>query len=123
MSWSPVYFKKEHDGVPIPKKELNTLDLGEGFSADLETKIMSIKTITENKFEKIIKDLIAPLFKAKGFKKKRYNFYKAFDTYGWHFNIQKSAYGSKNAISFTFNCSIFIPEIYQKKSYRTKTNS
>ncbi len=75
---------------------------------------MSTKTFTENKFEKMVKDLIAPLFKAKGFKKKRYNFYKGFDTFGWHFNIQKSAYGSKDQISFTFNCSIFIPEIYRE---------
>lgn len=76
--------------------------------------MMSARTSTENKFEEIVKDLIAPLFKAKDFKKKRYNFYKAFDLFGWHFNIPKSVYGSKNAISFTFNCSIFIPEIYQK---------
>lgn len=75
---------------------------------------MPARTSTENKFEEIVKNLIAPLFKAKGFNKKRYNFYKAFDTFGWHFNIQKSVYDSKNHISFTFNCSVFIPEIYQK---------
>ena len=71
-------------------------------------------TPVQTEFEAVVKLHIAPLFKARGFKKKGNNFYKAFPQIGWHFNIQKSQWSSKDHISFTFNCGIFVPEIYLK---------
>lgn len=71
-----------------------------------------MKTISEIKFDKIIKDGFHEILKPLGFKKKANNFYLKLDTIGQIINIQKSAFGNKYSISFTINTGIFVPEYW-----------
>jgi hypothetical protein len=71
-----------------------------------------MKTVSEIKFEKIIKDGFHELLKPLGFKKKANNFYLQLDTIGQIINVQKSAWGNKDSISFTINTGIFVPEYW-----------
>jgi hypothetical protein len=71
-----------------------------------------MKTIPEIKFDRIIKEGFQELLKPLGFKKKANNFYLKLDSIGQIINVQKSAYGTKDNISFTINTGIFVPEYW-----------
>ena len=71
-----------------------------------------MKTTSEIKFDKIIKDGFHEILKPLGFKKKANNFYLKLDTIGQIINVQKSAFGNKDSISFTINTGIFVPEYW-----------
>jgi hypothetical protein len=71
-----------------------------------------MKTVSEIKFEKVIKGGFHELLKPLGFKKKVNNFYLQLDTIGQIINVQKSAWGNKDSISFTINIGIFVPEYW-----------
>jgi hypothetical protein len=71
-----------------------------------------MKTISEIKFDKIIKDAFREILKPLGFKKKANNFYLKLDTIGQIINVQKSSFGNKDSISFTINTGIFVPEYW-----------
>lgn len=71
-----------------------------------------MKTIAETKFDRIIKEGFHELLKPLGFKKKENNFYLQLDTIGQIINVQKSAWGTKDIISFTINTGIFVPEYW-----------
>lgn len=71
-----------------------------------------MKTISEIKFDKIIKEGFHEILKPLGFKKKANNFYLPLETIGQIINIQKSAFGNKSEISFTINTGIFVPEYW-----------
>jgi hypothetical protein len=66
----------------------------------------------QNVLKEIIKDTIAPLFKAKGFKKKGNNFAKTFSDFAWVVNIQNSKWNTKEEIEFTFNTGIFTDKLF-----------
>lgn len=71
-----------------------------------------MKTVSEIKFDKIIKDGFHEILKPLGFKKKGNNFYLKLDSIGQIINVQKSAFGNKDSISFTINTGIFVPEYW-----------
>lgn len=71
-----------------------------------------MKTISEIKFDKIIKDGFHEILKPLGFKKKANNFYLKLNTIGQIINVQKSTFGNKDSISFTINTGIFVPEYW-----------
>ncbi|WP_346320323.1 DUF4304 domain-containing protein [Chitinophaga sp. YIM B06452] len=71
-----------------------------------------MKTVSEIKFEKIIKDGFHEILKPLGFKKKANNFYLKLDSVGQIINVQKNAFGNKDSISFTINTGIFVPEYW-----------
>jgi Domain of unknown function (DUF4304) len=71
-----------------------------------------MKTQSELKFDKIIKEGFHEILKPLGFKKRAYNFYLQLDTIGQIINVQKSAYGNKDSIRFTINTGIFVPEYW-----------
>lgn len=71
-----------------------------------------MKTASEIKFDKIIKEGFHEILKPLGFKKKASNFYLKLDTIGQIINVQKSIYGNKDSISFTINTGIFVPEYW-----------
>ncbi len=71
-----------------------------------------MKTIAEIKFDKIIREGFHEILKPLGFKKKANNFYLKLDTIGQIINVQKSAFGNKDSISFTINTGIFVPEYW-----------
>jgi Domain of unknown function (DUF4304) len=76
-----------------------------------------MKTETELKFDKIIKQGIHFILKPLGFKKKGNNFYINKDYYGFIVNIQKSVLYSKDHIEFIINTGVFIPEVWAAYSY------
>lgn len=69
-----------------------------------------MKTATEIKFEKVIKDGFHEILKPLGFKKKTNNFYLQRQELGQIINIQKSSFYSKDHIYFTINTGLFLPE-------------
>ncbi len=71
-----------------------------------------MKTITEQKFDRIVKEGFHELLKPRGFKKKSNNFYLQLPDLGQIINLQKSVYYSKHHIKFTINTGLFIPEYY-----------
>jgi hypothetical protein len=71
-----------------------------------------MKTVSEIKFDKVIKEGFYELLKPLGFKKKTNNFYLQLETLGQIINVQKSAYGNKDSIRFTINTGIFVPEYW-----------
>ena len=71
-----------------------------------------MKTGSQIKFDKVIKEGFHELLKPLGFKKKANNFYLQLDTLGQIINVQKSAWGDKDSISFTINTGIFVPEYW-----------
>ncbi|MGE8204689.1 DUF4304 domain-containing protein [Heyndrickxia sp. NPDC080065] len=62
--------------------------------------------------KQIIKEDIAPLFKAKGFKKKGKNFAKIFPDFAWTVNLQSSKWNTKEEVEFTFNTGIFTDKLF-----------
>ncbi|GAO43346.1 DUF4304 domain-containing protein [Flavihumibacter petaseus] len=71
-----------------------------------------MKTTSELKFDKILKDGFYEILKPLGFKKKANNFYLKLYSIGQIINVQKSAFGNKDSISFTINTGIFVPEYW-----------
>lgn len=71
-----------------------------------------MKTLTESKFDQIIKNGFHDILKPKGFKKKAHNFYLRRQEIGQIVNIQKNSFYSKDRISFTINTGIFVPEYW-----------
>jgi len=71
-----------------------------------------MKTTAELKFEKIIKEGFQEQLKPLGFKKKGNNFYLQLEHIGQIISVQKSAWGNKNAIRFTIDTGIFVPEYW-----------
>ncbi|KAF5066291.1 hypothetical protein DSECCO2_265160 [anaerobic digester metagenome] len=71
-----------------------------------------MKTESEIKFDKIIKDGFHKILKPLGFKKKSNNFYLQLDSIGQIINVQKSSFGNKDSISFTINTGIFVREYW-----------
>lgn len=62
--------------------------------------------------KQIIKDDIAPLLKAKGFKKKGNHFAKNFSEFAWTVNIQSSKWNTKDDVEFTLNTGIFTDALF-----------
>lgn len=71
-----------------------------------------MKTLSEIKFDKIIKVGFQEILKPLGFKKKSNNFYLKLDTIGQIINVQKSSFGNKDNIRFNINTGIFVPEYW-----------
>jgi hypothetical protein len=69
-----------------------------------------MKTATEIKFDKVIKDGFHEVLNPLGFKKKANNFYLRREELGQIINIQKSSFYSKDHINFTINTGLFLPE-------------
>lgn len=65
----------------------------------------------QNVLKQIIKDTIAPLLKAKGFKKRGNNFAKILSDFAWVVNIQNSKWNTKEELEFTFNMGIFTDKL------------
>jgi hypothetical protein len=73
---------------------------------------LEMKTLSEIKFDKIISEGFHELLKPLGFKKKGNNFYLRLDTIGQIVNVQKSAFGNRDNISFTINTGIFVSVVW-----------
>lgn len=71
-----------------------------------------MKTETQEKFDRIIKESFIEILKPLGFKKKANNFYLPLEKIGHIINIQKSYYSTKDDIRFTINAGIFLPEYW-----------
>jgi hypothetical protein len=71
-----------------------------------------MKTTAEVKFEKIIEEGFQEQLKPLGFKKKGNNFYLQLEHIGQIISVQKSAWHNKNAIRFTIDTGIFVPEYW-----------
>ncbi|RKE55992.1 DUF4304 domain-containing protein [Sphingobacterium detergens] len=71
-----------------------------------------MKTETQEKFDRIIKESFIEILKPLGFKKKANNFYLPLEKIGHIINIQKSRYSTKDDIRFTINVGIFSPEYW-----------
>jgi hypothetical protein len=71
-----------------------------------------MKSITETKFDKIVKLSFHETLKPLGFKKKGNNFYSQKNGIGHITNLQKSYYYSKEHIHFTINTGVFLPEYW-----------
>lgn len=70
----------------------------------------SMKTISEIKFDRLIKEGFHEILKPLGFKKKANNFYLQRPDLGQIINVQKSSFYSKEHIHYTINTGIFLPE-------------
>lgn len=71
-----------------------------------------MKTETQEKFDKVIKEGFQEILKPLGFKKKANNFYLQLEELGQIINIQKNKWSTKDEISFTINTGIFVPEYW-----------
>ncbi|WP_418360306.1 DUF4304 domain-containing protein [Sphingobacterium detergens] len=71
-----------------------------------------MKTETQEKFDRIIKESFIEILKPLGFKKKANNFYLPLEKIGHIINIQKSYYSTRDDIRFTINVGIFSPEYW-----------
>lgn len=76
-----------------------------------------MKTNTQIKFDTIIKESFHNVLRPLGFKKKANNFYFQLEELGQIINVQKSAWGTKDEISFTINVGIFVPEYWKGLDY------
>jgi len=76
-----------------------------------------MKTETEKKFDKLIKEGFHEILKPLGFKKKANNFYLQREGLGQIINIQKSTWYSKDHIHFTINTGLFLPEYWMGLIY------
>ncbi|MBR9920984.1 MAG: DUF4304 domain-containing protein [Bacteroidetes bacterium] len=65
----------------------------------------------KSEFDSIIKEVIAPIFKANGFKKNGNNFYRDLGEVGQAFNVQQSQWNSKDDKTFVFNLGLLDKEI------------
>lgn len=80
-------------------------------------------TLTEIKFDRVIKESFQHLLKPLGFKKKANNFYLQEKDLGKLINIQKSTFYSKEHIHFTINIGIFLAEYWNGLLYNQKKQS
>ena len=67
------------------------------------------KTLTQASFDVLVREHLVPVFKRYGFKKSALNWYIRRDEQpgGWGIiNLQKSAFGNRNHITFTFNLAV-----------------
>jgi len=71
-----------------------------------------MKTVSEIKFDYVVKECFQNILKPLGFKKKGNNFYLWLTDLGQIINFQKSTLFSKEHISFTINVGLFIPEYW-----------
>lgn len=71
-----------------------------------------MKTRAQEKFDFIVKEGLWLELKPLGFRKKANNFYKNLGETGQVINVQKSVYGSKDAVSFTLNIGVFEPKYW-----------
>lgn len=71
-----------------------------------------MKTLTQTKFNTIIKEGFTPLLKPLSFKKKALNYYRQLTEVGHIINIQKSSYGDRDNIRFRINIGIFEPKFW-----------
>lgn len=71
-----------------------------------------MRTETQEKFKRIIKEGFQEILKPLGFKKKAYNFYLQLEGLGQIINIQKSKWSTKEEIHYTINTGIFVPEYW-----------
>lgn len=62
----------------------------------------------KDEFNKIIKEIIAPILKKNGFKKKGLNFYRNSEQTQQIINFQKSRGNSFNNLKFYINCGVLI---------------
>ncbi len=86
-------------------------------------KEKQMKTTTQLKFDKLIKEGFHKILKPRGFKKKNRNFYKAVNDIGYVLNIQSSKYNTKDHIEFTINNGIFSPAYWNGQyNYQGKAN-
>lgn len=71
---------------------------------------MTAKKPAQHRFDSMVKDHLAPLLKAAGFKKQGLNFRRRWGedgTGGWHvINIQKSQWGNRDLVNFTVNLGL-----------------
>ncbi|GGI11590.1 MULTISPECIES: DUF4304 domain-containing protein [Gottfriedia] len=67
----------------------------------------------QNELKQIIKEIIAPLFKQNGFKKKANNFAKIFPEFAWTVNIQSSKWNSEDEVEFTINTGIYNEKLFR----------
>lgn len=79
-----------------------------------------MKSISETKFDKVIKEGFYSTLKPLGFKKKGNNFYSQKVGIGHIVNLQKSTQYSKNHIHFTINTAVFLPEFWSDYNYFNK---
>ncbi len=71
-----------------------------------------MKTVSQIKFDKIIKEWFYEILQWLNFKKKTNNFYLKIGTITQVINVQKSRHWDKNNINFTINIGILIPEYW-----------
>ena len=71
-----------------------------------------MKTSSQIKFDRIIKEGFHEILKPLGFRKKANNYYLQLDSIGQIVNIQKSMFGNKDRIDFTINTGIFVPQYW-----------
>ena len=68
----------------------------------------------KSELDSIVKEIVAPIFKELGFKKKGYNFYRGYGEVGQAFNIQNSRWNSKEDKSFVFNIGLIDKVVYKQ---------
>ena len=71
-----------------------------------------IRMSMQQVLEELIKDTIAPLLKAEGFKKRGKNFAKLLPDLAWTLNIQSSMWNTKDEVEFTLNTGIFTEKLF-----------
>ena len=71
-----------------------------------------MKTDTQIKFDRIVKEGFTLLLKPLSFKKKALNYYQRLAEVGHIINIQKSIYGDRDNIRFRINIGIFEPKFW-----------
>jgi hypothetical protein len=67
------------------------------------------KTSVQTRFDSLVSSVLWPEFKVRGYRKTGNNF-RLYNTAGWGkiVNIQKSAFGNRNDISFTVNTGLYL---------------
>ena len=78
------------------------------------------KTAVQTQFDDLIRHVLWPPFKERGYKKTGNNF-RWYDPTGWGkiVNVQKSQYSDRNNISFTLNSGLYLPEAERLWTGRT----
>ena len=71
-----------------------------------------MKTLTQTKFDTIVKEGFTSLLKPLSFKKKALNYYRWLVEVGHIINIQKSSYSNRDDIRFRINIGIFEPKFW-----------
>jgi hypothetical protein len=78
------------------------------------------KTAVQMQFDDLIRRVLWPPFKARGYQKTGNNF-RWYDPAGWGkiVNVQKSQYSGRDNISFTLNTGLYLPEAERLWTSRT----